>query len=73
MLAKLWETKHDLGTRFSVVLILKKFLKSIHGQRKSKMEPKKQHKKSVDCYRILSIRIYVRLFVQTTKLNVLKN
>ena len=74
MLAKLWETKHDLGTRFSVVLILKKFLKSIHDQRKSKMEQKeKQHKKTVDCYRILSIRIYVLLFVQTTKLNILKN
>ena len=35
------ETKHDLGTRFSVVLTLKKFLKGIHDQRESKMEPKK--------------------------------
>ena len=55
MSPKLLETKHDLGTRFSVVLILKKFLKRIHGQRKSKMEPKKQHEKTVNCYRILSI------------------
>ena len=45
MLPKLLETKHDLGTRFSVVLILKKFLKSIHSQRKSKMEPKTTRKK----------------------------
>ena len=73
MRPKLLETKHDLGTRFSVELILKKFLKSIHGQRKSKMEPKKQHEKTVDYYRILSISNYAILFVQTTKLNVLND
>ena len=73
MLPKLLETKHGLGTRFSVVLILKKFLKSIHGQRKSKMEPKKQHEKTVDCYRILPISNYVILVVQKMKLNVLNN
>ena len=72
MRPKLLETKRDLGTRFSVVLILN-FFKSIHGQRKSKMEPEKQHEKTVDCYRILSNRNYVILFVQTTKLNVLNN
>ena len=70
---KLLETKHDLGTRFSVKLILKKFLKSIHGQRKSKMEPKKQHEKTVDYYRILSNSNYAILFVQRTKLNVLND
>ena len=73
MLPKHLETKHGLGTRFSVVLILKTFLKRIHGHTKSQMEPKKQHEKTVDCYRILSISNYVILFVQKTKLNVLNN
>ena len=63
---KLLETKHDLGTKFSVVLILKKFLKSIHGQRKDKMEARERHE-TVDCYRILI------LFVPTTKLNALNS
>ena len=68
---KLLETKHDLGRRFSVVLILKKFLKGIHDQRESKLYEKKQYEKTVDCYRIQSISNYVILFEQTTKLNVL--
>ena len=45
MTRKLLKTKHDQGTRFSVVLILKKFLKGIHGQQESKMEPKKSNTK----------------------------
>ena len=43
------------------------------AKEKAKWNQKKQHEKTVDCYRILSIRNYVKLFVQTTKLNVLKN
>ena len=62
---KLLETKHDLDTRFSVVLILKK-------HRKAKWNQQKQ-KKPVDCYSILSNSNYVILFVQTTKLNVLNS
>ena len=42
---KLLETKHDLGRRFSVVLILKKFLKGIHDQRESKLYEKNNTKK----------------------------
>ena len=63
---KVLGTIHDMGTKFSVVLILKRFLISIRGKRKGKMEPKKQQEKTVDCYRILSIINYVISFIQTT-------
>ena len=45
MLPKILETKHDLGARFSVVLILKKFLKSIMAQEKAKWNQKNNTKK----------------------------
>ena len=69
MTRKLLKTKHDQGTRFSVVLILKKFLKASMANRKAKWNQKKATRKN----RILSISNYVILFEQTTKLSVLNN
>ena len=70
MSSKLLDSQHALGTWLPEVLISKKFLKNIYGQRKNKMETKSVL--TVNCYRMPSASNYVILFVSTVKLNLSK-
>ena len=55
------------------MLIAKKFLKNINGQRKNKMETNKsKHELTVNCYAMSSTGNYVILPVFTVKLYLLK-
>ena len=58
---------------FSGVNFEEVFKKYPWTKKKQNGTKKNNSKKTVDCYRILSISIYVILFVETTTLNVLKN